>query len=529
MEPAAEARKDVRSPFRLTKDHLLVSFVFLFLSAVTFVPLIYGASLSHGRVFTWSPASNTFDYSYYLSYMRQGADGLWRVQNLSVIDQQTSDINHLFYVVSGHLASLMAISIPAMYQVARILAIGSFIVILWGFIARRLDRQSQILALLMVCFSSGFGWTGFGQAANSADLWLNDMTTFTTLYFWPHITYALALKSLAIFSLFAALDRKDDRCAIVAGLSCAFLAFDHPFDLYGIALVYGAYAVVRIAGSRADALPMIRHLAITALVASPFVGYMYLQYSHNPLLVYRSSINVEAVPKLGELLSGFGLVGILALVPLVGRLAALRTNLGADLELIAGAKLLGFLYTWAFATVIGMYVLSGSWFARRLILGMHVPLAILAAIGVMALARIVFAHSASWQRLALGMAVAAATFITNFHIMRIEMLGYESGLGRAIGGTCRLYLEQREIDRLKAIGSSAPPDAFVQPLPSVVNGAPDLTLISFGPWLTGHHQICGHPFETPNYLARLQKLLEHAEKDQGVVVGGRQGTQVLPL
>lgn len=270
-------------------------------------------------------------------------------------------------------------------------------------------------------------------------------------------------------------------------------------------------------------------LGAMALAALPFTVFMLRQFQNNPLMQYRSTINVEIVPPIEAVISGYGLVGLLALVPLVTSMPNVRSTWHRNLEEMVSYKTLLFLYVWATVNLGSMYLFASTWFGRRLILGAHVPLAILAAIGVAIILNRLGARASRPQLTALGCLIVMLSSISNLMIIQSQIKGYQSGIGRAIDGVCRLYLQPFEVDRLRSIGAQTSPETIVQPLPTVTNGVADLTLVYFGPWLTARHQVCSHPFETPHAPQRLHNLEKIAEQQQGVFVGDSRGGQVVPL
>jgi hypothetical protein len=136
-------------------------------------------------------------------------------------------------------------------------------------------------------------------------------------------------------------------------------------------------------------------------------------------------------------------------------------------------------------------------FQRKLIMGTHLPMAILAGVLLWAL----FQRASGWRRtLLLSLAVPALVLSHAVFFCRdVEALGRNRSNIRPE----RWYLYTGERDALRWIEARAEPGAVIQPLPwaCVEEGklaAMDMTLAALTPGLTGHPVDMGHEGETPD-------------------------------
>jgi asparagine N-glycosylation enzyme membrane subunit Stt3 len=164
------------------------------------------------------------------------------------------------------------------------------------------------------------------------------------------------------------------------------------------------------------------------------------------------------------------------------------------------------LLVWVLVTLLLLY--APFPLQRRFSLGLHVPIGILAAIGLTEIVR------AKWLRRAL----IGVTLLTSLFI--------ELGLfGGAAAHDPRIYLTTNEAAALSWLQVNSPRDA-------VVLASPELG--SFIPAFAGQRVVYGHPYETVNAKAREQQVKDfyadapdHAQvlKDYAVtyiVVGPRE-------
>jgi hypothetical protein len=150
------------------------------------------------------------------------------------------------------------------------------------------------------------------------------------------------------------------------------LANIHSYDVITLAAVWGAYLVVRAAAERRVPVRALVATAVAAVVALPFVAYQLYVYLAEPVFRERADATITHSPEFWKLLLGYGLLAPLAVVGaarLLRRARGLPDGIWMALPVV-----------WA---VIGFAVpYAPVSFQRKMAMGLHLPLALLAGIAL---------------------------------------------------------------------------------------------------------------------------------------------------
>jgi len=469
--------------------------------ALTFVPYLYdrmlqGASPLYGW-YSWY-AFNTTDNCVYLSWMRQYADGSWFHRNLFTTAAQSGRQINLFYLLLGRTAGLTGVPPVVLYHVARGCATFALLLLVWRlasmFIA---DLRARRCAFLMVCFSAGLGWLpglwerGF---AGPIDLWQPEAITFLSVYLFPLFAVSLALMLGVLVNLLEAERTRSLKPALWAGLWAFLLGNIHTYDVITLALVWCCCRPILVIAARPSAAggrPDRGGLARAAVAGLPAVlssGHMFWVFKTEAVFAQRVAVPT-LTPSPVWVLAGYGLLAPLALV-------GVRALWRADDPEQPNSSISGvaFLSVWVVANVAAAYL--PVTFQRKLLMGAHIPIALLAGAG---LAWLTKRLSGRWWPLAVSAAVVLLG-LTN-----VRFLARDRGALRYGGESVRAYMLPGERAAVEWIRRNAAPGAVVQPLPWVgigPDGRPgfaDTTVACFVPGLTGHAVDAGHWGETPDF------------------------------
>jgi hypothetical protein len=175
-----------------------------------------------------------------------------------------------------------------------------------------------------------------------------------------------------------------------------------------------------------------------------------------------SEQNVTLSPPLWEYAIAYGLVLALAAV---GAVLAIRRRSKADLFLLA------------WVIVYGLLLYAPFSLQRRLVMGLHVPLCVLAA---MALSRYVLPRFSLARRTLILGALIVLLMPSNLLLLMASMAG-------AAQQDSRLYLYQDEVEAMTWLEENTQSTA-------VVLASPEMGL--FIPAWAGNRVLYGHPFET---------------------------------
>ncbi len=300
----------------------------------------------------------------------------------------------LFYQALGRLAALItgqgaAVETPvliAFYHAARAVTGLALLLMVYRFAADYLDTpRRRLLAWGIAVLGGGLGWTllvvrGGGDSARlPVDLYIPEAFTLLSLYGIPHLLAARALLLLGWWLLLRALDDGRWRRAAGAGLAWLGMAAIVPFYAALLGVLIAAWLLAQwIAGRRFPAGALRLAALAGALPALALVYYAWL-FTSDPVMRAWSAQNRLPSPPVIDYLLAFG---PLIAPGLPAAAALLRERLTPR-----GALLIA----WPVVATALVYLPINV--QRRLLEGVIVPLAILAALGA---ARLLERHRAAW-------------------------------------------------------------------------------------------------------------------------------------
>ncbi|GAB4476468.1 MAG: hypothetical protein Kow00124_18590 [Anaerolineae bacterium] len=302
----------------------------------------------------------------------------------------------LFYQAPGRLAALITGQGPAVetatlivfYHAVRVAAGLALLLMLYRFVADYLDPPgSRLLAWGIAVLGGGLGWAllaldmvrGGGAARLPVDLYIPEAFTLLSLYGIPHLLAARMLLLLGWWLLLRALD--DGRWGRAAGAGLAWLGMTAIVPFYGAllgVLIAAWLLALWIAGRRFPGGALRMAALAGALPALALIYYAWL-FTTDPVMAAWSAQNRLPSPPVIDYLLAFG---PLIAPGLPAAAALLRQRLTPRAAL---------LITWPVTAAVLVYLPINV--QRRLLEGVIVPLAILAALGA---ARLLERHRAVW-------------------------------------------------------------------------------------------------------------------------------------
>jgi arabinosyltransferase C len=315
--------------------------------------------------FMWNPD----DQCVYLSWMEQARQGHFFLRNLFTNDEQRGISVHLFFWLLGRIGALTHLPGPTIYHAARILFGITTLMLAYRLHAFFTpDLGTRRLGFWMVSLSAGLGWLPFFwdyKGHGPVDVWQPEAITFASIYTNGLFCISLTLMLGIVILLLQAEVMGQARYALGAGITCFLLANIHGYDVITLAAVWGTYLLVKGIATRRVPWRDLGMAGIAAAVAFPAAAYQYYVFSVDPVFSKRVEVATTS-PGFWRYLLGYGL-----LLPLAA-MGAWKGRAGV-----------GFLIVWS---VVGFAVpyLPVS-FQRKMVMGLHFPLALLAAEGAMAL------------------------------------------------------------------------------------------------------------------------------------------------
>ena len=445
-------------------------------------------------------AYNIDDYCNYLSWLRQMGDGHFFLHNLFTTDPQKDLEFNVFFWLLGRLMALTHCSPQAALQVARV---GGGVGLLW--LLSRFYRHclpenvpARLMALGFACVSSGFGWVVWSrwQDKNSpgspVDAWQPEAYTFLSLYTSALMTVSTLLILGALYALLLGEQTGRWKYPVIAGICGGILGNMHSYDVLHLSAAWGLFLVVLTIMRRGKGVGQSWLRAAAALgLTLPTTLYMY--YVFNAEAVFRKRANVPTLsPRLRFEFDGFqfalpfipyiiayGLVSVLAIAAIV---LLLRRQKSPARDTEGGTPLpIVFAVCWAVGGLLVCYLPFA--FQRKMLMGEHLPLCLLAGIGA---AWLVQRLTPRMQPLALaGLVLASLPSSALFLVRDFKHLEYNRSETHLAP-----FLNNSLLDVYHWLRANTPENAAVVGFPG---------LCTYLPGEAGRAVWAGHWAETPSY------------------------------
>ena len=340
------------------------------------LPTLYAWALADADHVFSGFVYNAEDGNSYLAKMRLGARGDWLFRLVYTPEEHQGALVYIFYLLLGKLAAGLGLSHIVVYHLARALLGLGLLLTVYAFTARFTTNVTvRRVAWSLVAIGSGLGWLLTLLGATSwlgslpLDFWVPEAYAFLVLYSSPHLALAEALLLWAILWTLNAFQGRGLGWCLYAGLAAFAMAWILPFYAGVLAAVMGAYLLALLVRRRRIPWQETGLTVLVGLGALPPVLYSAWVFTTNPAFVAWAAQNRILSPHPIHYLLGF----ILLLVPAVwGAILALRQ--GEELWLLPVA--------WVLVVPVLLYLPFNL--QRRMVAAVQVPLALLAAVGLVA-------------------------------------------------------------------------------------------------------------------------------------------------
>jgi hypothetical protein len=439
------------------------------IALLTLIPYAVAASRAGDSRFTGF-LFNPYDAATYLAKMRQGEEGQFLYTLAFTEDPGPGAAIVSYYLLLGHLARLLNAPLIAVWHAARVLGAAFFLAVAWEFFGRiGLSRRGRAIAWIVAAFGSGFGFAAVAFGTYTADLWVAEYIPWMGMLTSAHFPLATGLTMLLAMRI-ALPARKPSAASVAAcGLLGFLLGAIQPFAFVPLAFALVLWMLwIRIAR---DAVP---EGAIAGWLAAgfgllPWAAYYLWVVRTLPAFASWFAQNRTPSPPAWDIALSLGLPGILAAVSFIRWIAARPPDAGK----LRGASSETLLAALWFAVNLAL-LFAPLPLQRRLMLGMWIPLAALAAPQLEAW---LFRPAPSLLR---ALAAGIPLLLTGSVFLLILLF---AGIGR----NARLFLDGDEAAAADWLAAHAAGDVVLAP--------PDLSL--WLPGMAGARVVYGHPMETP--------------------------------
>lgn len=479
--------------------------------AVTSLPylLVMAIAPSGSRFsgFMWNPD----DHCVYLAWMQQARAGDFFFRNLFTSEEQRGVYTNLFFWLLGNVCRVTGLSAPAVLHGARFLFGVTTLLLAYRLMAFTTPAVPlRRWAFTFVAVSAGVGWLPFfweRGVGGPVDVWQPEAITFASLYTNGLFCVSLTLMLGIVCLLLRAEESGRARDALVAGALGFLLANIHGYDVITLTAVWIAYLGASVFVARRLPACALKMACLAGLVALPSVAYQGYTYLVEP--VFRERVAVPTTsPSLWRYLLGYGLLLPLALV---GAFGAGRCVKGSGLpvhaeasidssdfspsvqrQTLAAKAVLRLLLVWA---VVGFAVpyLPVS-FQRKMVMGLHVPLALLATWGAWILAGRLRSHGERMVTAAMG-GLLLVTALTSPRWIARDLS--RAVLNQASTGIHPVFWPDRELEAMRWLRHGIDRRAVL--LSSTVTGC-------MIPAVAGRAVYAGHWGETPRFTERFREV-----------------------
>jgi hypothetical protein len=435
---------------------------------------------------------NPQDGNSYLAKMYQGWAGSWKFTLPYTAQSSNGAYLFLFYLALGHLARALSLPLILVFHAARLLSAIFMLWALYRFCGAFLKEPRQLwLAFGLAALGAGMGWVLLPFGVLTSDFWVAESFPFLSAYVNPHFPLSLGLLLLILTPPTMTGNPTpasgNIRSAFsqwhVALLSLG-MAILSPFAVVMALVILAGVLVFSVLCRRADGrFPLYAgRLGWTALGGLPVLIYDQLATLGDAQLRAWNAQNVTPAPPVWDLIVSFSPLLLLAIL---GSIYLWKINLLTETPHSPDWRLP---LVWAVLGLVLLYLPFDL--QRRFLLGWYVPLAVLAAPGL------VWISSGSKRRYRV---LAAVLLIL---VLPTNPLVLMASRQAAQTAESQLYLRRAEMKSFDWLAMQAPNQAVV--LASPRSGM-------FIPAHTGRRVVYGHPFETVNAAHQKQAALDFFE------------------
>ncbi|MGD0173382.1 MAG: hypothetical protein ABSC61_02940 [Anaerolineales bacterium] len=446
---------------------LVLSIAFALLTLIPYLAAYGGAGAFRFTGFLFNP----FDAASYLAKMRQGYDGQWLYHLAFTGDPGPGALLFTWYLLLGHLAWVFRLPLIVVWHIARMMGVAAFLVVAWKFFGRlTLTPRARAIAWAITALGSGFGFAAIVSGTFTSDLWVAEYIPFLGMITSAHFPLVTALLLLLLMRIVMPARKPAALPLFITAVIGMMLGALQPFAILPLGLALAVWIFWQRAVDGRFPEGTVAGLIAAGAGMLPWVVYDFWITRTLPNFASWFAQNRTPTPPVWDIALSLGLPGLVVAITVVRWLRSPGSAREKIRSIPSETLLLGL---WLAINLVLLYAPFSL--QRRLMLGMWIPLAALAAPKIEAW---VFRPAAPIAR---GLIVAMTLVLTNLIFLAVILL---AGLQH----NPALFLSRDEAAAADWLNTNA--------RGSVVLASPELSL--WLPGMAGVRVVYGHPMETPN-------------------------------
>jgi hypothetical protein len=420
------------------------------------IPYLYAWSLGgDDRVFGGF-LLNPIDGNSYYAKMMLGWSGQWEFHLLYTAQDSAGTPLFIFYILLGHIAHWIEMSIPLTFHLARLVGAVCLFFSIYH-LAKILFPQSEPWVnrlTFLLAFGSGMGWVLLTSGIITSDFWVAEAYPFLSAYSNPHFCLGLAI---LIELLIRYRETQKGKAIFIVGILALLESLIMPFGIILCGAIGGLLSLFDIIRKKAIAWEWLISVGVGGGV---YVLYQYYITNQEPLLVDWNAQNITGSPSPLDFLLSFCPVFVLAIIQVFRK----KTTVEPIQEVLTA---------WIMAATL--LVIIPFNLQRRFMFGFYIPCA---ALAILFIRDVISSRSKKLKWLFPALLVFS---------LPTNLLIIAAGMNPQNVSDPVIYPQTDLIDGLHWLQENGTNGEIV--LASAEVGL-------FVPAYTGLHVVYGHPFET---------------------------------
>ncbi len=396
---------------------------------------------------------NPTDGHSYLAKMQFGRIGEWLFRLPYTSKPGDGVFLFTYYIVLGHIASLLHLPSIIIFHVARIINSAFLFLVLTKFVRIYLNENWSLFSIGLLCFGSGFGWLILLFGYVNSDFTTPEIYPFLSCLTNPHFPLAIGLM---LIILERARELKFQN-TIITTLISVLLLIIQPFCMVIILGVTGISNLLTLKENLKAKLIQLSTLAFPSII---FGLYLSMIIKNNPALYSWNSQNLTLSPPIWDLL--------IALSPIIfpaiyGIVSVIKAKEKAYYPMVI----------WTILVILLAYLPLNL--QRRFLIGLFIPVAILGIKGISIFEEKFRDKFGQVKKLILATAIPSNIILLTLSILAVTQ------------NNPKLVMKETLWSGIQWISMNTPARSLVLTSP---------TIGLYIPAYTNDRVVYGHPFET---------------------------------